>query len=266
VKEIDGAALIRYHAHPLEIMTAGKWSRTSAGHYLTTVKSFVRWLWQNEAIPTLPRKMDGRSKRLTISKPAPQIIVFTKDEIKVLLEKASDRTKLYTLLMLNCGMTQKDISDLLVAEVDWREGRIIRKRSKTADEKNVPTVNYKLWSKTYQLLKQERAPDSKNRVLLNSNGSPILSEEITADGKYKKNDNVKNAFDRLRKAVGIDKSLKSLKKTSASLLGGNAKFRTIKGLFLGHAPRSMSDIHYVQVPKKLLDQAVAWLAREFGIN
>ena len=29
--------------------------------------------------------------------------------------------------MLNCGMTQKDIADLLVSEVDWNAGGVIRK-------------------------------------------------------------------------------------------------------------------------------------------
>ena len=130
--------------------------------------------------------------------------MFDKDEIKALLAKASNRTKLYILLMLNCGMTQKDIADLLVTEVDWKEGRIIRKRSKTADEENVPTVNYKLWPETFRLLKQERAAESKDRVLLNSNGGPIWTEKITKDGKYQKTDNVKSAFDRLRTEKKIE--------------------------------------------------------------
>jgi hypothetical protein len=100
--------------------------------------------------------------------------------------------------MLNCGMTQKDIADLAIAEVDWDEGRIIRKRSKTGDCESVPTVNYKLWPETFRLLRQERAQDSSELVLLNSNGSPLWTEQISAAGKYQKTDNVKNAFDRLQ--------------------------------------------------------------------
>jgi len=289
VNEIDGQTLTRYHAHLLEKMTIGEWSERTAGHYLTTVKSFVHWLWQTEAIPVLPRIMDGRSKFLTITKPAPKIVTFTKEEIKALLADAPDRTKLYILLMLNCGMTQKDISDLLVSEVDWKEGRIIRKRSKTSDEENVPVVNYKLWPETFRLLQQERDTQSVDRVLSNFNGGPLWSEQITEDGKYKKNDNVKNAFDRLRTVkmieeplkarkktsarkieravkVTIDKPLKCLKKTSASLLRDNAKFSALEGLFLGHAPQSMSDKHYTQVPQKLLDAAVAWLGKQYTVE
>ena len=213
------------------------------------MKSFVAWLWRTQAIPALPRILDGGDNILKITKPSRKIVVFDKDEIKTLLISAADRTKLYILLMLNCGMTQKDIADLLVSEVEWKEGRIIRKRSKTSGDENVPTVNYKLWPETFRLLQQERDPKSKERVLLNSKGSPIWFEEITKEGKYKKNDNVKNAFDRLRKKTGIEKSLISLKKTSASLIYNNEKFSNLKGLFLGHAPRSTSDKHYAKVPQ-----------------
>lgn len=287
VKEIDGEVLVKFRSHLLE-KTAKKWTKTTASHYMTTVKSFVRWLWQSNAIPTLPRILDGKTKALEITKSRPRVVTFTKEEIKNLLADASDRTKLYILLMLNCGMTQKDISDLLVSEVDWAEGRIIRKRSKTADCENVPIVNYKLWPETFRLLQQERTPKSKDRVLTNSNGAPLWVEEITKDGKYRKMDNVKNAFDRLRKVEKvekpskarkktsakkaeralkstIDKPLKSLKKTSASLLRDNLQFSSLEGLFLGHAPQSMSDKHYAKVPQNLLDQAIQWLGKEYGL-
>ena len=232
---------------------------------MTSVKSFVRWLWQIEAISTLPRVLDGKSTVLTISKPTPKVITFTKEEITSLLGGASDRTKLYVLLMLNCGMTQKDIADLQVSEVDWNGGRIVRKRSKTADYENVPTVNYLLWPETLRSLKQEREAGSKDLVLRNTTGNPIWSEEITSDGKYKKNDNVRNAFERLRKKLKIGKPLKSLKKSSASLLRDNEKFSALASLFLGHAPRSISDRHYTQVPQNLFDQAIRWLGQEYGL-
>jgi integrase len=150
--------------------------------------------------------------------------------------------------------------------VDWIEGRIIRKRSKTADCENVPIVNYQLWPETLRLLKQERAADSTGLVLLNANGGPIWSEENTNEGKYKKNDNVKNAFSRLRKGLKIAKPLKSLKKTSATLIRGNERFSALASLFLGHAPQSMADKHYTQLPQDLLDQAIQWLGQELGIE
>lgn len=194
----------------------------------------------------------------------PRVTVFTGEELKSLLEDASDRTKLYILLMLNCRMTLKDVADLKREEVEWDAGRIVRKRSKTSDHENVPTVNYLLWPETLRLLIQGRIPDGTERILLDSNGSPLWTEEMSRGGKYKKADNIRNAFERLRKDLKISKPLKSLKKTSATKIRNHEKFHGLEGLFLGHAPQSMSDKHYTQAPQDLLDQAVRRLGQEYG--
>ncbi len=266
VVEINGQTLIDFRVELLKKVQANKWSRTTASDRLTTVKSFVRWLWQIEAIPTLPRIMDGRSAALNIGSSHAEIVVFTKDEISTLLQKASDRTRLYILLMLNCGMTQKDIADLQHSEVDWTAGRITRKRSKTRKHENVPEVCYVLWPETLRLLKQERSQKAAGNVLLNENGGPIWWNEVTADGEYKKNDNVKNAFDRLRRKTKIQKPLKSLKKTSATLIRGNSEYASLESLFLGHSGKTIAHRHYAQPPQNLLDQAIGWLATEYGVE
>ncbi|MCA8993694.1 MAG: tyrosine-type recombinase/integrase [Planctomycetaceae bacterium] len=265
VAEIDGSTLLKYQTHLLANLKAKGWSRTTAQHYLKSVKAFVRWLWQTEEIPSLPRVLDGKTGPLNITPNPPAIIVYTTDEITQLLKAATDRTKLYILLMLNCGMTQKDISDLKVADVNWEQGRIIRKRSKTSHFETVPKVSYVLWTETFRLLQQERSSVSTERVLTNANGSPICTEQIGEDGKFKKTDNVKNAFERLRKKVGVKKPLKSFKKTSASLLKDEERFQSLEDLFLGHAPKKMSDKHYTEVPGKLLDRGIAWLETLYKI-
>ncbi|MBC8869807.1 MAG: tyrosine-type recombinase/integrase [Planctomycetes bacterium] len=265
VVDIKGKHLDDYHEALLEDVGAKKWSGTTAADRLGSVKTFVRWLWQIEAMPSLPRNMDRDSQALKIVKTLPTIVTFTKQEIATLLPEASDRTKLYILLMLNCGMTQKDISDLDLSEVNWDAGRITRKRSKTKNHENVPIVDYPLWPETLRLLRQERCKRRSGRVLLNEKGNPLWYEEVGDGGKLKKNDNVKSAFDRLKRKTGIEKPLKSLKKTSASLLRDNPKYTSLEDLFLGHAPQSMSDKHYAKAPQSLFDDAIAWLGTEFDI-
>src|SRR5690349_14007960 len=88
------------------------------------------------------------------------------------------------------------------------------------------------------------------------NGNPLWQETRTGDGDLRKNDNIKNAYERLRRELGIKQSLKSLKKTSASLIRDNERFRGLEGLFLGHAPRSMFYKHYTTVPRATFDEAV----------
>jgi integrase len=223
------------------------------------VKAFVNWLYDAEAIAAVPRIM----RRLLISKPPARIEVFTMDEVKNLLAAASQRTRLYILLALNTGATQVDISDLKVEEVDWTEGRIVRRRSKTKDEEHVPVVNYRLWPETIELLKLERATEG-DRALVNANGSPLLCQEIKADGKLRKCDNVKNSFDRLKTKTGINKSFKLLRKTSATLLC-DSEFMGLEGLFLGHAPGSVAAKHYARTPQQRFDQAVMWLGQQYGL-
>ena len=101
---------------------------------------------------------------------------------------------------------------------------------------------------------------------MNENGRPLWYEEVGKDSKLKKNDNVKSAFDRLKHKTKISKPLKSLKKTSASLIRNNERFAGLESLFLGHAPQSMSEKHYAKVPQALFDGAIAWLGEEYGIR
>ena len=163
-------------------------------------------------------------------------------------------------------MTQKDVSDLQHPEVDWAAGRITRKRSKTRRHENVPEVCYALWPETLRLLKQERSQDGAGNVLLNENGGPIWWDEVTENGKYRKNDNVKSAFDRLRRKTNIKKPLKSLKKTSATFIRGNSQYASLESLFLGHSGKTIAHRHYAQPPQDLLDQAIGWLATEYGVE
>jgi integrase len=241
VTEINAQALSDYRLELLKQVEAKKWSSTTAKERMGNVKSFVLWLFEIEAIPAIPRVMVGKSKALQISPAHTTITVFTTDEVTQSLAAATDRTKLYILLMLNCGMTQKDIADLLKTEVDWNDGRVTRRRSKTRKHKNVPIVSYKLWPETLRLLRQEQASN-------------------------KKTDNIGDAFHRLNQKTKINKPLKSLKKTSATLIRGNEKYASLESLYLGHAPQSMADKHYAAAPQELLDEAISWLGEEYGLG
>jgi site-specific recombinase XerD len=216
VTELAGKTLAEYHQDLMEQARAKSLASATAKECLSSVKTFIRWLWQRDVIPSLPRIMDGRTQQLNIPVDNNEIVVFTIAEIKSLLAKASQRTKLYILLMLNCGMTQKDIADLLHSEVDWKTKQIIRRRSKTKSHVTVPIVRYRLWEETFALLLAERSNGNEEKVLLNTNGKPLWQETVDEGGKYAKIDNIKSAYSRLCKQAATSKPLKSLKKTSAT--------------------------------------------------
>lgn len=265
VVSITSKTLTDYHSELLNAVSSGKLSADYARDRISNVKSFVRWLWRNEAIEELPRVLGPGSNDLQIAKKLTAPEVFTIDEVKKLLEEATERTKLYLLLMLNTGSTQKDISDLLHTEFDINAGTITRKRSKTTQHKRVPTVTYQLWDETLRLLKEERSVGSRT-VLVNKDGGPLKFEVTSSDGKLSKTDNIASAYSRLKRRVKIDKPLKYLRKTSASLLKSNNDFRGLEGLFLGHAPATMEERHYTQAPQEILNQAIVWLGSQYGIK
>ena len=203
------------------------------------------------------------AKPVTIPDTTP--ILFTDEEVKSLLTNAKPKMKLKLLLMLNCGYYQGDISDLTQSQVDWKFGRIIRKRSKTETNKNTPEINYPLWEETFLLLKQFRSND-KHHTLLNNHGKPLKTESINAKGNYIKSDCFARSFRILAKKLGISKPPKCLRKTSASKLATHKEYKFYAQYFLGQKPDSIADNRYVVPSQEEFDLAVEWLGRQWGIN
>jgi integrase len=167
VNRVNGAMLEGYHTHLIEEMKANKWSVDYTQVFLIAAKQFVRWCYKTELIDNLPRNISDLRFKVEPKK----IPTFAVDEVSLLLEHAVDRTKLFLLLMLNTGMTQKDISDLKPDEVDWIKGRIRRKRSKHKED-TAPEIEYPLWKPTFRLLKQFGNREGE-RVLTNEAGGPL---------------------------------------------------------------------------------------------
>lgn len=121
VDRINGQVWESYCTKLLERKAAGL-SAEYVRTYQGAVKTFIRWAWRVELLKNMPRNLDDRS--LAIGTPAKKSKVFSVAEIKTLLANSHKRTRLFLLLALNCGFTQKDVSDLKKSEVDWKGGRI----------------------------------------------------------------------------------------------------------------------------------------------
>jgi integrase len=261
VENANANLLSGYHGHLLDTIRAGTITTTYAKGLLATLKTFVRWLWESEVIEQLPRNLGT----LRITADIPTIKTLTTGEIKTLLTEATERTRLFILLMLNTGMTGKDISDLIPNEVEWTIGRVTRKRSKTKREKNVPVVSYRLWQATFDLLKQYGSRKGE-RVFHNKTGQPLRRWSEKDNGKPRNVDNVRGVWAKLTERTGIRKPLKLLRTTSASTLAKHMEYGRFAFLFLGHSPKTTAERHYVQVPQDLFDKAILWLGKELGIE
>jgi integrase len=234
------------------------WSVGYARDVFSVSKAFVRWLWEQEAI-TLPKNIG--SKAFKFGNGYKQIKTWTAEEFKWVVSEAPGKLQLALLLMANCGMTQQDVSDLEDEEVDWTEGRIIRKRSKTGDNENVPTVNYKLWPATFALLKKYRSGTA--RVLLTESGLPFVRTGLK-DGRVSKADGFASNFVHVKRRLGFAGSLKQLRSMGATMLEAHKDFGRFKSYFLGHSPKTVADKHYARPSQELFDTAVEWLGKQLG--
>ncbi len=267
IEQLNEQLWEKFFIHLSARVAKGDYSPTTAKNYQGAARSFIKNRYEGRFIENL---RNLTSRQLTFSIPSKDPVVFTKEEIKVHLESANPRQKLYILLMLNCGMYGSDISHLRQDEVDWKEGRINRKRTKTRDKSDkVPKVDYPLWRETFALLKQERSGHDE-LVLLNQDGKPLV-EEYDNDGKWGRKNNIKSAIFRLQRDVlelkdaKNRKPLKSFRKTGATFLEQSAYGRFTEH-YLGEAPSTMASRHYAHKNGPEFDEAIKWLGQQFGLK
>jgi integrase len=234
------------------------WSARYAKEVFTVARRWVRWLWEKELI-ALPRNLDSHG--WTFGSMAKEITTWTVEEVQYVINEAPGKLKLALLLMANCGMTQKDVSDLKDSEVDWKRGTITRKRSKTRSRKDTPIVCYKLWPETFASLKKHRS--GKESVLLTKTGKTYL-RQAHEGGKLVSRDIIAGSFRQLCKRLDFTKQMKQLRKTSATMLESHPVYGRFTSHFLGHAPATIKERHYAKPDQALFDEAVLWLGQQLG--
>ena len=260
VTSLTTPRLIEIYTRLLKEMGEGERGDRSVGSLKGLINRFAIWCATAEYIP-LPTILITKSREYSVKKRQKAIITFEKSEITRLIENASERTQLYLLLCLNVGMYQADIAELAQSEVDWKNGFITRKRSK---EETAPVITWKLWPRTFELLKKFRS-NHPTFVLVNENGDP-LRVFADDDGNAKNKDNVRSAYERLcRKLQFKGKTLKHLRKTSSTILGTQKSYRPFCQHFLDHTPETVADQVYVKPSQKIFNEAVMWLGRQFKI-
>lgn len=215
-------------------------------------RSARSWIEHLAALKRIPAPGNLTDKRMKFSIPKREIETFSGQEITRLLSESRDTIRVMILLALNCGMTQIDISDLSHDEVNWERGRLARRRSKTADHANTPVVEYPLWPETFALLKRLRSSD-QDRVLVTKSGKPWVNRRETNI------DSVRIEFEKLNPTL----SFKHLRKNAATMLGSHGEYRAYAQYFLGHAPDTVADTHYVRPSQERFDCAVSWLRDQF---
>jgi site-specific recombinase XerD len=252
------------HGLPIENLDANRWiewykvvqsSNISVSYKkkrFMFVKTFISWLIERELIPSFPSLYSRRYKFAASDKEVKSLPV---DQVREIVEAASGILRLHLLLMLNCGFTQKDISDLKPDE--YRDGRITRRRSKTS-KRNTRVVSWKLWDCTRDLLDQYKR-DGADHLLLTSSGKTWIQDAMIA-GKRRKTDNIRALYEKLHMKV----PLRRLRQTSGDMVMHQFG-KHIGDHFLAHGT-SVVDAAYFSRDQNELDQAIEWLGKTYNLE
>lgn len=272
---LNARLLAAWHQHLSAQVAAGESTENYAHDRLGTVKTMIRWAWENEFLDDLPRNI--RSRDLAITVRPQQVTTMDTGMIRELLDAASPRNRAMMLMMLNTGATQKDLADLRPDE--YQRGAITRKRSKSTNAgTNAPVVSWKLWPATRAAIKPF-AHKTGPLLFTTEQGGPLVTETPKADGHgTSKTDAVRQGFDRLRRKIQnrhkrehpdaepiTVPSMKTFRATSANLLRQHDEYSDVSELFLAHTPARTVDRHYAQVRQSKLNAAIEWLGSELGV-
>jgi integrase len=263
ISEITAHRLRDYYDWLCQQIGAGRFSPAYSRSLFNATKNFVSRIAELGLIP-LPGNI--RSRDFSFDDSPQEIEYFTRTEIRSLCaecDKTSPRTKLFLLLMLNCGMYQSDIADLKPSEVDLERGVITRRRSKR--RKQGLKVTYKLWPETMELLRTFGSFEGE-LVLTSEEGNPLVSYRVP-EGGFERYDLIGHAYNIIRKRAGVAKSIKVFRKTSANTLDQHRVYRSFCPYFLAHAPRTVTEISYVGTPpEELFFEAIDWLREELFLR
>ena len=214
-------------------------------------RTFVRYLHEQGRIE-LPRNIGSKLYAFRTSPKAVQIVPAA--DVRNELASLPELLRCWALLGLNCGMTNADIGNLKVSQIE--DGYLTRKRVKTEGVEDVPTVSYQLWPETILLL--DKFKSDGEYWFTSQNGMPLVSSRIE-DGVPKIKDLVALRWKRHGKATIMLKQYRSI---AATTLESHADYGRLVSYFLGHSPKSIKDKHYAAPSQKLFDKALLWLKKE----
>jgi hypothetical protein len=223
---------------------------------------FRRWLrfMAGEEVISLPLNVMDRV--WTFNDGARKIQQFPTEEVRGMLATIPERLRLYGLLGLNCGMYGVDMGQIL--HMEYQNGRIRRKRSKTERHESVPEVEYLLWPETVALLEKYRSKHPLY-VLTSKKGTPLWTSKVV-DGEHTRVDLIGTQW-RRKRSNRPTIPLNKMRSIAATLLKSENDHRWCYDLFLGQAAAKISDRHYAADPQAAFDRAILWLRSQLlGVN
>ena len=103
---------------------------------------------------------------------------------------------------------------------------------------------------------------SRDRLLVNRDGNPLVVERLGADGKTKRTDSVATLFRRVATAASVQTPPKSCRKTGSSLLENDGRYARLVDRYLANSPSCTSQRHDTRDADTLFGEAVTWIGEQ----
>ncbi|MSU78910.1 MAG: hypothetical protein EXS16_12545 [Gemmataceae bacterium] len=215
---------------------SAKWGPTRLKAEINRLKVVFNFAWKNGIIDKPIRFGEGfaspSAKVLRLHRAAQGPNMFERDELRTMLESASQPLRTMILLGANCGFGNSDLGSLPLSALDLEGGWIDFHRGKTGINRRCP-----LWAETVQALREwlARRPQPKNEsdvnlVFLTVRGVgwdsvyPVLAHQMR----------------KLTDRLGImGRSFYSLRH-GFETVGGESIDQVAVSAIMGHADQSMS--------------------------
>lgn len=252
ITSLTYAALEQWKDQVFRRVNNGLTKRTAV-NYMRSVKGMLEWAHREQSISY--RHPEDFTDLFAYRVKAPiKIAEYDAEQLKTLLSKATERSRLYVYLALNCGYTQVDIANLRQSEIITYNGKaaICRRRDKTSHQNDFEAL-HTLWPETLELLKRQKAgPNPMNLALVNEMGKPLY--ERTEHRIY---DAISDAHAHLCKRSKVHLPFKQFRKigsTAIQRLGGDEARR----LYKAGAIDSGDNVYVIEAWGKLTPYLDSW--------
>ncbi|GAA4424662.1 hypothetical protein GCM10023155_10960 [Bremerella cremea] len=230
VDQVTASVLSHYRAHAQNEAKSGRTLKKR----LATLAKWMHWLADENFLETLPKDLTRYAKVKTLGGGPKEF--FTVDQVKRLYSVANERMKLWILLGLNAGLTQREIATLDAGMINWETGVLERPRNKTGE-----LTRARLWPVTLNKLKEQRTA-SGSPLLVTASGQPLVVDR-EVDGAVSRTDTIGGRFNKLRIKVGVSSPFKAFRKTGADFI--EERQSELTSFYLSHATQG-TKAYYVR--------------------
>ncbi|MHB8973744.1 MAG: hypothetical protein ACYC3X_15460 [Pirellulaceae bacterium] len=253
VETVDEQTVARHY----QWLVQQKFSPGRHNKVLSFFRRFVEWLYAHALLEKLPRNLNSKQHRKKVVYKA----VKTFDNERETIDGLPMPYRLWALLGVNTGMTNADMGQTTWDQINTKRWTLTRRRAKTGDNPQTPTVCYELWPETIEALKQ--LPNQEGLLFTTEKGTPMYCSFYREDGTVGMKDLFGSYWQRNfdpKPAIPLGK----FRSIGATMLKRDEFFRQYGDLFLGHAPQTIIDQSYGAESDNPFFKALRFIREQLG--